>query len=83
VLLIACDFGRLSAEFRYRIDDGDWQVSNRDRPYWCGNDGWYRTTLLADDLADGPHTAEIEVIHGDRDGCTGTTFRIGLIGMVK
>ena len=55
-LLLGFDFGKTSAEFIYRLDGGDWQKSNRERPDWCGTDGWYRTFLVGDDLAPGAHT---------------------------
>ncbi|MFC5404124.1 SGNH/GDSL hydrolase family protein [Cohnella soli] len=81
-LSLGFDFGRTSAEFRYRIDDGEWTVSQRDRPAWCGNDGWYRIYSVTDDLVPGEHRFELEVVHGDRAECTGTNFRLALIGIV-
>ena len=86
--MLACDFGKSSAEFLWRIDGGDWQPSNRERPDWAGAEGWYRTTLLSEDLAPGRHTCELEVVHGNPDGSlpgtayTGTTFDLGLIGVI-
>jgi hypothetical protein len=77
------DFGRLSSEFRWRIDGGDWQTSQRDRPDWCGNDGWLRLSTLADDLPDARHTCELEVIHGNATNCNGTTCRLALVGVVR
>jgi hypothetical protein len=75
------DFGKLSSEFRYRIDSGEWKKSERDRPAWVGNDGWFRMTGLIDDLPAGKHHVEIEVTHGGA-GCVGTNFRLGLIGVI-
>ncbi len=76
------DFGKQSAEFRYRLDGGEWKLSERDRPAWCGNDGWFRLFLVADDLDPGEHSLELEVVHGDRPDCTGTNFTLGLIGII-
>jgi hypothetical protein len=82
VLDLGFDFGKTSAEFRYRIDGGEWKLSNRDRPDWCGPLGWFRMCLLMDESTPTKHTCEIEVIHGNASGCTGTNFRLGLIGIV-
>jgi hypothetical protein len=81
-LSLGFDFGKLSAEFRYRLDGGEWQQSVRDRPWWCGDDGWYRMFTVGDDLASGQHHVEIEVVHGNAENCNGTNFRLALIGVV-
>jgi hypothetical protein len=82
VLVLGFDFGKNAAEFRYSLDGGAWVMVTRDRPAWCGPEGWYRLTSIADDLAAGQHTVELEVAHGDRVECTGTDFRLALIGIV-
>jgi len=81
-LTLAFDFGKTSAEFRYRLDAGEWKTSSRDRPGWVGDDGWYRTFPVADDLATGEHFFELEVVHGNAANCTGTNLRLGLIGVI-
>ena len=87
-LLLGLDFGKMSAEFNYRLDGGDWQFSDRDRPDWVGADGWLRTTLIADDLPPGRHTFELEVVHGNPGGekpwtsYNGTTLDLGIIGVI-
>jgi lysophospholipase L1-like esterase len=87
-VLLGCDFGKSSAEFLWRIDGGDWHPSERDRPDWAGAEGWYRTTLLSEDLPPGRHTCELVMVHGNPDGTlpgtayTGTTFDLGLIGVI-
>lgn len=82
-------FGKTSAEFNYRLDGGAWQKSNRERPDWCGADGWYRTFQVADDLTPGQHSFELEVVHGVSDLNTvlpgnyaGTNFNLALIGVI-
>ncbi|MFC5649421.1 SGNH/GDSL hydrolase family protein [Paenibacillus solisilvae] len=82
-LSLGFDFGKTSAEFRYRIDEGPWRSESRERPDWCGDDGWYRTSFLGDDLEPGTHRLELEVIHGDRPDCRGTNFRLGHIGVIR
>jgi hypothetical protein len=82
VLAMGFDFGKTSAEFRYRLDGGDWITMARERPSWCGNEGWYRISILAEDLAPGTHHCELEVLHGDTAECTGTNFRLAMIGVV-
>jgi hypothetical protein len=39
-----------------------------------------RALVIAEDLPNGPHTFELEVVHGDRPDCTGTEFRLAVIG---
>ena len=82
VLALGFDFGTTSAEFRYRLDGGGWITVTRERPGWCGPSGWYRLSILADDLPAHRHECEVEVIHGDRPECTGTNFNLALIGVV-
>ena len=82
-LVLGFDFGCTSSEFRYRVDGGGWEVSRRDRPAWCGPEGWYRVSTIADDIPPGRHTAELEVVHGNAENCTGTNFRLALIGVVR
>ncbi len=82
-LAMAFDFGKTSSEFRYRVDGGEWQLSGRDRPNWCPDRGWYRLFLIADELPDGPHRCEVEVVHGNREGCTGTRFDLAFIGEIR
>lgn len=77
------DFGKASAEFKYRIDGGPWVLEERERPEWLGNDGWYRLSCLAEQLPDGRHHIELEVVHGDRPECKGTNFRLGLVGIIR
>ncbi|QHT59769.1 SGNH/GDSL hydrolase family protein [Paenibacillus lycopersici] len=81
-LSLGFDFGKMSAEFRYRIDGGEWVTVNRERPDWCGDEGWFRIWFLEDELASGAHRLELEVIHGNRPDCRGTNFRLALIGVV-
>ena len=83
VLSLAFDFGKSAADFRYRLDGAAWQTVSLDRPEWCGPSGWFRITTIADDLPSGPHGLEIEVIRGPQPECTGTNFRLGLIGVVE
>jgi len=80
-LSLGFDFGKASSDFRYRIDGGEWVTECRPRPDWCGAEGWFRISHLADELPAGEHSVEIEVLHGGPD-CGGTNFRLGLIGVV-
>ncbi|MDF2815545.1 MAG: lysophospholipase L1-like esterase [Paenibacillus sp.] len=82
-LALGFDFGKLSSEFRYRINNGDWNQSSRERPDWCGDQGWYQMTVIADDLELGTHHCELEVIHGDRPECKGTEFNLACIGILQ
>ncbi|MCD9026186.1 SGNH/GDSL hydrolase family protein [Cohnella silvisoli] len=81
-LSLGFDFGKTSSELRYRLDNGPWEISVRERPDWCGNDGWYRMYTVAEDLIYGTHEFEMEVIHGDRPDCKGTNCRLALVGIL-
>jgi lysophospholipase L1-like esterase len=81
-LSLGFDFGKLSCEYRYRLDGGEWQLSKRDRPWWVPDDGWYRTSTVVEDLALGRHQFELEVVHGNAESCTGTNCKLALIGIV-
>ena len=81
-LALAFDFGKTSAEFRYRFDGGPWKTETRERFDWVGDEGWFRISNLADDLPPGPHRVEIEVIHGG-EKCKGTHFRLALVGIIR
>ncbi len=83
-LSLGFDFGKDAAEFRYRFDGGGWKVMVRDRPIWCPPaEGWYRSSFIGEELEYGKHTFELEVTHGNAEGCTGTNFRLGMIGVVR
>ncbi|WP_027092774.1 SGNH/GDSL hydrolase family protein [Cohnella thermotolerans] len=82
VLALAFDFGKRSAEFRYRIDGGEWIVSSRERPDWCGDSGWMKLEVLYDGLAQGRHEFELEVVHGGRPDCKGTNFDLAFVGVI-
>ncbi len=76
------DYGKKSAEFRYRIDQGPWTPVVRERPDWSGPRGMVRALIIADELPPGPHGFEMEVIHGDREECSGTECRLAQISIL-
>lgn len=82
-LSMAFDFGKTSAEFRYRLDCGEWIETKRERPWWVGDQGWYKLENLYDDLENKMHEFELEVIHGNREECKGTNFRLIFIGVIE
>lgn len=81
-LVVGFDFGRLASEVRYRIDGGEWQQTQRDRPDWCGDSGWYRPTVVADDLQGGHHGFELETLAVPVPRGRGTITTIGLLGVI-
>jgi hypothetical protein len=82
-LTLGTDFGLSSCEFRYRLDHGEWLTSERDRPVWLKENSWYHMFFISDDLAQGSHHFELELIHGNRESCTGTNCRLGVIGIIQ
>lgn len=81
-LALVFDFGKASAEFRWRLDGGDWHTERRERPDWLGDDGWLRLSLLGDSFHPGAHFFELEVIHGYTPGQTGTNLRLAKVGVI-
>jgi len=79
---IGIDFGKATAEFRYRLDGGEWVHYEVDRPDWNGNDGWFRLFTIADDLPQGEHRLELETFLGATELHKGTNFRLALVGIV-
>jgi hypothetical protein len=82
-LVLGFDFGRLSGEIRHRVDAGAWSQTGRDRPAWCGDNGWFRPTCVADDLAPGRHEFELETLAVPVPPGCGTVTTIGLIGLIQ
>ena len=81
-VVLGFDFGRLSSEVRYRIDGGAWTQTERDRPEWCGDRGWYRPVIVADDLPPGEHELELETRAVAVPGGMGVETALGLIGVL-
>ncbi|WP_069961591.1 SGNH/GDSL hydrolase family protein [Lacunisphaera limnophila] len=81
-LVLGFDFGRLSGEVRYRVDGGAWQTTQRDRPAWAGDSGWFRPTMISDELVPGEHLCELESVSAPFAGGCGTVTTIGLIGVI-
>jgi hypothetical protein len=81
-LALAFDFGKRSANFIYRIDGGEQVEHVFDRQDWCPEEGMFQLALVGRDLPPGQHRMELEVIHGDGPGCTGTRFKLAFIGVI-
>lgn len=82
-LSLGFDFGNYSSEFRYKLDGKEWMEAARSRDWWCPDSNWFRIYNVADDLPDGIHHFELEVIHGNTEKCKGTNFRLGFAGVIK
>ena len=81
-LVVAFDFGHDSGEIRYRVDGCDWNTTARERPAWLGDTGWFRPTVIAEDLADGPHTFELETIAALHAGRVATITTLAFFGVL-
>jgi hypothetical protein len=83
-LTLASLFSKMSAEYRYRLDQGEWIFSNRDRSGWCPDLlGYPRLDLIADDLHAGMHSFEMEIVHGNGLHCKSTNFHLIFAGIVR
>lgn len=82
-LALAFDFGKTSAEYKYRLDEESWIETNRERDFWMNDSGCFRLENLYDDLDNVEHKFELEVIHGNREVCKGTNFRLVFIGVIQ
>ena len=74
--VLVFDFGRLSCEFEYSVDGGPVTRSDRDRPAWCGDRGWLRPYVIADDLPPAAHRLHMRIIHGNTPDHKGTNFEL-------
>jgi len=81
-LVLGFDFGKQSAEFRYRLDGAAPVEVVRDRPAWCGDQGWFRLYPVTDALSPGRHQFALEVTHGNRPECTGSDFSLAFAGAI-
>lgn len=75
-LVLIFEYGKLSAEFRHRLDGGAWTAVERQRQDWAGDRGRVDPFLVSDELPAGDHVFEMEVIHGNRPDCAGTECRL-------
>lgn len=81
-LVLVFEYGKRSAELIYRIDGGGWVPVARERHDWGGDCGMVQPLVISDELADGAHTFEMELLHGNRPDCSGTECRLALIGVL-
>lgn len=78
-LCLGFDFGKLSADFRWRLDGGEWKRAGLERYDWMPPRGWFRPFVVADDLPRGKHEFELEVLHPG-EGRLGSDFDVAMIG---
>ncbi|MBD3920133.1 SGNH/GDSL hydrolase family protein [Paenibacillus sp. PR3] len=81
-IALGVDFGKATAEIRYRLDGGDWRNYELDRPDWNGNDGWLRLLTISDELEAGAHQLELETFLGNTANNKGTNLRLAIIGII-
>ena len=83
-IVLTVSFGKMSTNFRWRIDGGEWTNNAGKRPEWLDDYNWLKTELLAQNLSDGIHTFELEVLppkYGPYS--TGCSFELVLMGILK
>jgi lysophospholipase L1-like esterase len=81
-LLLTFDFGRHSGEIMYRVNQGNWITSKRDRPNWVGNSGWLRTMKIVDKLNQGNHQVEIKTLSAQDANCWWSNFDIVYVAQI-
>jgi lysophospholipase L1-like esterase len=81
VLVLGLDYGKLSADLRWRLDDGPWQEVRGERPEWCAAQGWFRPLVLSDDLDGEEHECTVEVLHPG-EARTAANLRVAFVGLV-
>jgi lysophospholipase L1-like esterase len=81
-LVLITQYGKRSAEFEYRIDGGESISVARPRHDWGGDRDMVCASFLTEDLPSGPHRFELVVTHGNRPDCTGTEFRLAVVGVL-
>jgi hypothetical protein len=73
------EFGRLYADFRCSIDGAEPVEIKPERAEWCPLEGLYHVEVLAEELDEGEHVAELEIVHGNGMRCEGTRCRIAFL----
>ena len=81
-LVVGFDFGHASGEVRYRLDGGPWLATARERPVWLGDSGWFRPSVIGDDLPPGPHVFELETLIACHSGRIAGTTTIAFFGVL-
>jgi len=80
---LCMNFGSCAADFKYRIDEGEWKEYHWDRPDSIkATSGIIFHAILADDLAKGAHTAEIELIMPSDPRVKGCNFDMAYVGIM-
>lgn len=83
--VVTFNFGRMSADFRVKFDDMQWQIYRFDRPEWMDDYTWLKTAVLCDHLKKGKHNITIEILPPKAINSLqkGTTFEISRIGILQ
>jgi hypothetical protein len=81
-LVLVFQYGKVSSEFKYRVDGGEWIEVQRERHEWAGDRGRSPVFFVADELPREMHHFELEVIHGNRPDCFGCECRLAIIGVL-
>ena len=83
-VVLTVSFGKMSTDFRWRVDGGEWHRSDDRRTEWMDDYTWLKTNLLVKGLENGSHTLEIEVLPPEYGPyCKGCTFELVLVGVLK
>ena len=80
---LCMNFGTCAADFKYRIDAGEWKEYHWDRPDSIkATQGIIFHAVLADDLEKGLHTAEIVLIMPSDNRVKGCNFDMAYVGIM-
>ncbi len=83
-LVLTISYGWMAADYRWRLDGGEWQIEEYDRPWWMDDHTWLKTKTLAAGLESSSHTVEFEVLPPKADDKhKGTAFEIIAVGILK
>jgi hypothetical protein len=80
---VGFDVGKLSSDFKYRIDQGEWVLFKRERADWMPPYGLFEFDVLCEDLPQGKHTCELETAFPTESRYSGARFCFGLIGVIR
>ena len=83
-LVLTVSFGWMAADYRWRINDGEWHTERYERPEWMDDHNWLKTKTLVHGLKSDTYTAEFEILPPIEDGAhKGTAFEICAVGILK
>lgn len=82
-IVLGWDEGLDAGRFGWRVDGGEWQYYDRKPGAWLPETSLYRSLVLAEGLAEGPHTVELRNGLWTREGRLTGRFSVAFLAGVS